>query len=143
MAVKILVVDDSSPMRAVIIKTIKASGFGGAEFHEAANGREALVVLKSNWLDLVITDYNMPDMDGMALIREMKKDEILTTIPILVVTTEGSREKVDAFIESGATGYVKKPFCPEEIRSKLTDILGLGVAENDEASQESDDGFDF
>ncbi len=143
MAVKILVVDDSSPMRAVIIKTIKASGFSTAEFHQAENGKEALAMMKSTWLDLVITDYNMPEMNGMALIREMQKDEILSTIPILVITTEGSKEKVEAFIKSGATGYVKKPFSPEEIRSKLNNILGFGVADNDETSEASDDGFDF
>ena len=76
MAFKVLIVDDSLPMRSVMKKTVKASGFNVASFFEAANGIEALHVLKKEWIDLVLTDYNMPDMDGLELIQEMKKDDI-------------------------------------------------------------------
>jgi two-component system chemotaxis response regulator CheY len=141
MTYKMLVVDDSLPMRAIIIRTIKASGFKDAEFLQAGNGSEALEVLGSEWLDLVVTDYNMPDMNGMELIQEMKKDDILKAIPVLVVTTEGSRQKVDEFIQEGAAGYVKKPFTPEDIRFELTKILGEPEDEGDNES--GDDDFDF
>jgi two-component system chemotaxis response regulator CheY len=136
-----LIVDDSLPMRAIIIRTIKASGFMETEFLQASNGEEALKVLGTEWLDLVITDYNMPDMNGMELIQRMKKDEILQAIPVLVVTTEGSREKVEAFIQEGAAGYVKKPFTPETIRFELTKILG--EPENEGSIEGGDDDFDF
>jgi two-component system chemotaxis response regulator CheY len=136
-----LVVDDSLPMRAIIIRTIKASGFMDTEFLQAGNGAEALKVLGKEWLDLVITDYNMPDMNGMELIHEMKNDEILKAIPVLVVTTEGSRQKVEEFIQEGAAGYVKKPFTPETIRFELTKILG--EPENEGSTEEGDDDFDF
>ena len=141
MAYKLLVVDDSLPMRSIIIRTIKASGFSDAEFLQAGNGKEALEILVNDWVDLVVTDYNMPDMNGMELINEMKKDDILQAIPVLVVTTEGSRQKVEEFLAKGAAGYVKKPFTPEAIRDHITKILG---EVDDEASTEKgDDGLDF
>jgi two-component system chemotaxis response regulator CheY len=141
MTYKMLIVDDSLPMRAIIIRTIKASGFMETEFLQAGDGEEALAVLGNEWVDLVITDYNMPDMNGMELIQKMKKDEILHAIPVLVVTTEGSRQKVEAFIDEGAAGYVKKPFTPETIRFELTKILG--EPENEGSIEGSDDDFDF
>ena len=141
MTYKMLVVDDSLPMRAIIIRTIKASGFMETEFLQAGNGEEALEVLGNEWVDLVITDYNMPDMNGMELIQKMKKDDILRAIPVLVVTTEGSQQKIDAFIHEGAVGYVKKPFTPETIRFELTRILG--EPENEGSIESSDDDFDF
>jgi two-component system chemotaxis response regulator CheY len=72
MAFNFLIVDDSFPMRSVIIKMIKASGFGKAGFYEAADGAEALRILGKEWLDIVVTDYNMPQMDGIELIKAMK-----------------------------------------------------------------------
>lgn len=141
MSVNIMIVDDSLPMRTVIIKTIKASGFGNANFFEAANGREAFDVLQKEWMDLVITDYNMPEMNGMELLQEMKKDDILSAIPVLVVTTEGSREKVEKFLSQGAADYVKKPFTPEVIRQKIISLLG--VEEFAAGSDETDADMDF
>lgn len=141
MTFNILVVDDSSPMRKVIKKTIKASGFAMAEYSEAADGLEALAVLREKWVDIVVTDYNMPNMNGIGLIDEMKKDETLSTIPVLVITTEGSKLKVDEFAEKGAAGYIKKPFTPEEIRSKLHEILGDTY--DDDGFETEDEDLDF
>jgi two-component system chemotaxis response regulator CheY len=142
MSVNILVVDDSMPMRTVIIRTIKSSGFGAANFIEADNGQDALDKMKDEWLDLVVTDYNMPEMDGMTLIQEMKKDSVFKEIPVLVVTTEGSQEKVEEFLEMGAAGYIKKPFTPEQIRQKLTELLGE-MEEDEGFSDDSDNDLDF
>ncbi len=141
MAVNILIVDDSLPMRSVIIKTIKASGYGSANFYQAGDGKEALKILKDEWLDLVVTDYNMPDMNGIELISAMKKDEVLSSIPVIVVTTEGSQKKIEEFREKGATDYVKKPFTSEAIREKLTQVLG--ETQDEESFEDSDDGLDF
>lgn len=141
MSVNIMIVDDSLPMRTVIIKTIKASGFGKAHFFEAVNGREALNLLQTEWMDLVITDYNMPEMNGMELLQEMKKDDILRVIPVLVVTTEGSREKIKAFLSQGAADYVKKPFTPETIRQKIISLLG--VEDPADGTGEAAAGMDF
>jgi len=140
MSVQILVVDDSLPMRSVIKKTIKASGFG-ANFYEASNGNQALEILRIEWLDLVITDYNMPDMDGLELISKIKNDEILKTIPILMLTTEGSKQKISEFLSKGATAYIKKPFTPEAIKAKLNEIIG--DVKDDACIDESNEVFDF
>ncbi|MBF0100263.1 MAG: response regulator [Desulfobacterales bacterium] len=139
MAYNILIVDDSLPMRSVVKKTIKASGFSSSNFYEAENGKQALDIIKQEWMDIIITDYNMPDMNGIELIKELKKDDFLTSIPILVVTTEGSQKKILEFMTHGASGYIKKPFTPELIREKLVEILG----EAQNGFEESDEGLDF
>jgi len=136
MAYNVLIVDDSKPMRAVIKKVIRASGFDVGEFFEAGNGKEALSVLDANWLDLVVSDYNMPEMDGLALLKAIKSDENTRSIPVVMVTTEGSARRVEAFMAEGAAAYVKKPFTPEEIRGKLNAILG----EPDDADRKDDVG---
>lgn len=141
MAYNILVVDDSPPMRVVIKRTIKASGFKSGIFHDASDGKAALEVLKANWIDLVLTDYNMPNMDGLQLISEMKDDETLKDIPVVFITTEGSATRVNEFLEKGAAGYIQKPFSPEEIRQKLNKFLG--EEDGQEFSDDSDEELDF
>jgi len=141
MAYNVLIVDDSLPMRSVIKKSVKVSGFKVGEFFEASNGREALNILKEEWVDLVLTDYNMPDMNGLELIEEMKQDELLRSIPVVMITTEGSRKRVEEFMEKGAADYIQKPFTPDKIRLKLNRILGEpedGENGNDNGNEELD-----
>ena len=142
MAINILVVDDSLPMRSVIIKIVKASGYGSANFFQAENGKEALLLLGSEWIDIVLTDYNMPDMNGLELLSCIKSDDDLLRIPVLVITTEGSQQKIEEFLNKGAADYIKKPFSPEEIYEKLTNILGENHDEESD-DEESDDELDF
>jgi two-component system chemotaxis response regulator CheY len=142
MAYNILIVDDSIPMRAVIKKIIKASGFDVGEFFEASNGREALKVLNEKWLDLVLTDYNMPDMNGLELVEEMKKDETLMSMPVIMITTEGSKERVEEFMAKGIIGYIKKPFTPEKIKQKLIEIMGETKNEK-QPFENGDEELDF
>lgn len=141
MAFNVLIVDDSSPMRAVMRKAVVISGFDIGECYEASNGREALEVLENQWVDLVITDYNMPEMNGMELIASMKKEELLSAVPVVVVSTEGSRQMIDAFLEKGAVGYIQKPFTPEEIRKELNKILG--DPDGQKSTQGGDEDLDF
>ena len=124
MAYNILVVDDSSPMRAIIKKVIKASGFNTGEMLEAGSGQEAIQILNDHCLDLVLTDYNMPDMDGLELLGFMKQDDVMKDIPVVMVTTEGSNQRVETFMREGAAAYIRKPFTPEKIKSELYRILG-------------------
>lgn len=142
MSFNVLIVDDSLPMRSVIKKTIEISGFNIGQFFEASNGEEALEVLADQWLDLVVTDYNMPKMNGLQLIDAMKREELLKTIPVIVVTTEGSRQKVEEFLMKGAADYIQKPFTPEEIRQKLDRLLG-GEEGGKDGMDECDEGLDF
>jgi len=124
MACNVLIVDDSSSMRAIIRKIIKVSGFNIGELLEAADGKEAIKVLTDEWVDLVLTDINMPNMSGLELISEMKKDEMLKLIPVVMVTTEGSEKRIQESMKLGASGYIKKPFLPEEIKRTLSAIMG-------------------
>jgi len=142
MAYKILIVDDSPPMRSVIKKTVKASGFRVGELVDASNGKEALDILKKQQFDLVLTGYNMPGMDGLELIGEMKNDDMLKDIPVVMITAEGSQQRVAEFMEKGTADYIKKPFTPEEIKSKLG--LILGETENgEEIPDNGDEELDF
>ena len=136
MAYNILIVDDSTPMRAVIKKIVKASGFNVGQFFEAINGLEAMEVLNNEWIDLVLTDYNMPDMNGLELVEEMNKNDDLKSIPAVMITTEGSRERVEEFMAKGVIDYIKKPFTPEQIKQKLKHIMG----ETEDEEQRYDNG---
>ncbi len=141
MAFNVLIVDDSSSMRAVIKKIIKISGFKVGEFWEAADGKEALDVLQDQWVDLVLTDINMPNMDGLELVSVMKGKEMLKSIPVVMVTTESSEQRVNEAMGLGASGYIKKPFLPEEIKQTLGSIMG--EAEDGEEFDEEFEGGDF
>jgi two-component system, chemotaxis family, chemotaxis protein CheY len=144
MAYNVLIVDDSAPMRAVIKKVVKASGFNVGRILEASDGREAIKLLNSEWLDLVLTDYNMPDMDGLELLEYMQKDETFQSIPVVMITTEGSKRRVDEFLEKGAMAYIKKPFAPEDIKQKLNRIMGETSNESEQGSFDNgDEELDF
>ena len=136
MAYNILIVDDSTPMRAVIKKVVKASGFNVGQFFEAMDGHDALKVLNHEWIDLVLTDYNMPHMNGLELVEKMNNDEDLKSIPAIMITTEGSRERIKEFMAKGVMDYIKKPFTPEQIKQKLKHVLGA----TDDEEQRYDNG---
>lgn len=142
MTLKILIVDDSGPMRAVIIKTLKAAGFGGAVFLEAQDGQKALEILYQEKVNLIMTDYNMPFMNGLELVDKIKHNEILKAIPVVAVTTDGNPRTIIEFIEKGAADYVRKPFTPEIISEKLKRILG-DVDGRGNNTAECNEDFDF
>lgn len=125
MALNILVVDDSETVRAIILKTLKMSGIALNTPLEASNGSEALALLKEQWVDLVLTDINMPEMGGVELIERMKDDEILKAIPVVVVSTEGSATRIEELKAKGVKAYIRKPFTPEQIREVVDEVLGV------------------
>ncbi|MCF6246389.1 MAG: response regulator [Desulfobacula sp.] len=141
MSYSILIVDDSFPMRSVIKKTFRSAGYASAQFLEAADGKQALERMKNDWIDLVVTDYNMPVMNGLDLVKAIQTLDLLKNIPIIVVSTEGNETKIKEFMDAGARGYITKPFTPENIRDLVTDILG--EVDYDEDIDDSDEGFDF
>ena len=140
MAFNVLIVDDSSTMRAVIKKTIKVSGFKVGQFLEAGDGEQALDVLKDEWVDLVLSDINMPNMNGLELIGRMHADEIMRTIPVVMVTTEAGDEKVKQSKELGAVGYIKKPFQPQDIKNTLCRIMGEEIVDETDHDDEFETG---
>ena len=123
MASNVLIVDDSPPMRSVIKKTIKISGFKVDQFFEAPDGKAALEIIERELIDLVLTGFHMPEINGLELLEEMNKDDTLKTIPVVVVTTEGSRKRREEFIEKGAIDYIKKPF-PGRNQTKIEVYIG-------------------
>ena len=140
MAFNVLIVDDSSTMRAVIKKTIKVSGFKVGQFLEAGDGEQALRVLEDEWVDLVLSDINMPNMNGLELIGKMHADEIMRSIPVVMVTTEAGDEKVKQSKELGAVGYIKKPFQPQDIKNTLCRIMGEEIVDETDHDDELETG---
>jgi two-component system chemotaxis response regulator CheY len=126
MAINILIVDDSGVMRSMIAKTIRLSGLELGEIHQAGNGREGLDVLNQNWIDLVIADINMPVMNGEEMIDRILENPDLRDIPIVVVSTEGSKTRVDRLQKKGIR-FIHKPFTPEAIRDTVINLLGESV----------------
>jgi len=123
MALNILVVDDSSVMRAIIIKTLHLSQLPVGEVHQASNGQEALKVLDGKWIDLALVDINMPVMDGEEMINRLRQNPATADLPVIVVSTEGSETRKEGLIQKGA-GFVHKPFTPEALRDAIVRTLG-------------------
>jgi two-component system chemotaxis response regulator CheY len=116
------------------------SGFDVGAFLDASDGKQALAIMETNRVDLVLTDINMPNMNGLDLIARIKENHTLASIPVVVVSTEGSEKKMVEAMSLGAVGYVKKPFVPEEIKQTLNAILevGSGVAGFDDDDEDLD-----
>ena len=120
MAKKILVVDDSTSMRQMIAFTLKGAGYQTAE---AMDGNQGLVEAKKQKYDLVFTDVNMPGMDGLTFTKELRKVADYKFVPILVLTTEASTDKKMAGKSAGATGWLVKPFNPEQLLNTVKRVL--------------------
>lgn len=123
MAYNVLIVDDSHTMRTVIKKTVAISGFEVGQCWEAGDGLEALDLVKDQWVDVVLTDVNMPRMNGLELVKALKSDEATRHIPIVLITTEGSEARMQEAYALGIAGYIQKPFYPEAIRDALNRIM--------------------
>jgi two-component system chemotaxis response regulator CheY len=119
---RILAVDDSATMRRIIKNHLKQSGF--TEVDEAENGREALVLLGRAPYDLLITDWNMPEMCGLDLVREVRKNEATKALPILMVTTVSAKEDIVTALKAGVNNYVVKPFDTATLQAKITQVAG-------------------
>jgi two-component system, chemotaxis family, chemotaxis protein CheY len=119
----ILLVDDSNVVKAVLRKILSGSSFPIDQVFEAANGVEALKILNSNSIDLVLTDINMPSMDGIELIERMRLDMMLYNIPVIIISTEGSLTSISKLEEMGIRGYVRKPFVADDILTVIKEVL--------------------
>jgi two-component system chemotaxis response regulator CheY len=124
MSFNILVVDDSKTIRSVIKKTLNISGVPIGELYEAANGQEGLNVMQNNWVDLVFADINMPVMTGIEMIKKMEEDKLLERMPVIIVSTEGSKTRVEELIKRGVRAFIKKPITPELLRSVVREVMG-------------------
>ncbi len=120
---RILFVDDSPTMRRIIANTLNKIGI--EHYDQAENGLDALEKLHEEKYDLLLTDWNMPEMNGKELIEFIRGQEHLKDLPILMITTRGMEDDVLAAIRAGVNGYIVKPFTPEVLKKKMIEILGI------------------
>lgn len=118
----ILVVDDSLTMRKIVVNTLRKLGY--TQTMEAPDGKEALGKLYAEKVDLLITDWNMPEMNGMELIQAVRGDPSFKGLPILMLTTRGMKDDIVAALKAGANNYIVKPFDPDVLQKKMNEILG-------------------
>jgi len=119
--IKILVVDDFSTMRRIIKNLLRDLGFTNVD--EADDGKTALPILKGGGIDFLITDWNMPGMTGIDLLKKVREDPELASIPVLMVTAEAKREQIIAAAQAGVNGYVVKPFTAAVLKEKIDKIF--------------------
>ncbi|MCW1359726.1 chemotaxis response regulator CheY [Campylobacter sp. US33a] len=123
---RMLVVDDSSTMRRIIKNTL--SRLGHDDVLEAEHGLEAWEILeKDDTIKVLITDWNMPEMNGLDLVKKVRADKKFEDMPIIMVTTEGGKAEVITALKAGVNNYIVKPFTPQVLKEKLEDVLGTNV----------------
>jgi two-component system chemotaxis response regulator CheY len=120
----VMIVDDSPSMRAFVRRVIELSGFEVGSCLNAANGAEALELLGEHAIDIILTDINMPRMNGEEFVRKLEEHEKFRLIPVVVVSTDSTHSRIRRMLELGARGYVVKPFSPEVLRNELERVLG-------------------
>lgn len=120
---KILIVDDSSTMRRIIGNVITQLGFSKDNFDEAEDGLKAWSLLKENNYDIILTDWNMPNMNGLELVKKIRNEGTHTKTPIIMITTEGGKGEVIEALKSGVNNYIVKPFAAEILKEKLDGVL--------------------
>ena len=118
---KFLVVDDFSTMRRIVRNLLKELGYANVD--EAEDGAMALSKLKSENFDFVISDWNMPNMDGLEMLKQIRADAVIAKLPVLMVTAEAKKENIIAAAQAGANGYVVKPFTAATLDEKLAKIF--------------------
>jgi len=121
--IRALIVDDSSVMRKIIERSLRQAGLDALVVHEAGSGVEGLEVLKSNQVDLILSDINMPAMDGLEFLRQIRAQNLAVDAPVVMITTESSEEHVKQAIEAGAKGYIRKPFTAEQVKERVLPLL--------------------
>lgn len=123
MSANILVVDDSAIVRKVIIRTLGMAAISTNSVHQAGNGAEALEVISNQPVDVIFLDINMPVMDGLAFLERLRANSTTKDLPVIVISTEGSQERIARLNELGITDYLRKPFTPENFAKAIQDAL--------------------
>lgn len=126
MAYNFMVVDDSSTTRTIIKKILGLSGLEIGEIIEAENGSDALAKMQDSWIDLVFADINMPGMNGIEMVKKMSENGMLKSLPVVIVSSDGSETRIEELMSEGVRAYLRKPFSPETIKEIAESILGGG-----------------
>ena len=121
--VRTLIVDDSSVMRKIVERALRQAGLDSLVVLEANNGAEGLDLLRSKQVDLILSDINMPSMDGLEFLRQIQAQKLAQNVPVVMITTESSEEHVKQAIQAGAKGYIRKPFTAEQVKERVLSLL--------------------
>jgi two-component system chemotaxis response regulator CheY len=119
MAHNILIVDDSSAIRKILDRLLRQTQMPIGNVYEAGDGIQALEALRANSVQLILCDINMPRMDGLQLLKEVRNSPQWRDVPMVLITTEGGESKVTEAVQLGASAYIRKPFTPDQIKEKL------------------------
>ena len=120
----VLIVDDSAAIRKILQRVLRQAEIPIGAVYEASDGVEGLEMLRKQTVGLVLSDINMPNMDGLQFLTSVRAKPEWNSIPVIMITTEGSQEKVMDAVQRGAQGYVRKPFTAEQIKEKISSCLG-------------------
>lgn len=123
MPLDVLIVDDSAAIRKILQRVLTQTDIQLGQVLEAGDGLEALSVLEKNKVNLILSDINMPNMDGLQFLGKVKAQDDYKAVPVIMITTEGNQTKVMEAVQLGAAGYVRKPFTAEQIKEKLTGLI--------------------
>lgn len=122
-AMNVLIVDDSSVMRKIVERSLRQAGLQVGKVSEANNGAEALALVQENSFDLILTDINMPTMDGLEFVRQLQSVENAKGVPVVMITTEGSESRVVEALSCGARGYIRKPFTADQVKEHVAPLV--------------------
>ncbi len=120
---RVLIVDDSSVMRKIVERALRQAGLDSLVVMEAGTGAEGIEVLRGQSVELILSDINMPTMDGLEFLRQIRAQELAIGVPVVMITTESSEEHVRQAILAGAQGYIRKPFTAEQVKERVLPLL--------------------
>lgn len=121
--ITVLIVDDSSVMRKIVERALRQAGLDLARVIEAGSGREGLTALERERVNLIVSDINMPNMDGLEFLRQIKGQSLARGVPVVMITTESGEDHVREALAAGAQGYIRKPFTPDQVRDRVLPLL--------------------
>ena len=121
--IRALIVDDSSVMRKIVERCLRQAGITLSAVFEASNGAEGLAVIGNNRVDLILSDINMPVMDGLEFVKNLQAAANAKGVPIVMITTEGGEAQVTQALTLGARGYIRKPFTPDQVKQHVVPLL--------------------
>src|SRR5208282_2451498 len=121
--IRALIVDDSTVMRKIVERALRQAGLDPLVVHEAGSGTEGLELLRAKTVDLILSDINMPSMDGLEFLRQLRAQNLAPGVPVVMITTESSEEHVKQAILAGAQGYIRKPFTADQVKERVLPLL--------------------
>ena len=121
--IRTLIVDDSTVMRKIVERSLRQAGLDPMVVYEAGSGTEGLEMLRAKNVDLILSDINMPSMDGLEFLRQLRLQNLAPGVPVVMITTESSEEHVRQAIQAGAQGYIRKPFTAEQVKERVLPLI--------------------